>query len=83
MSVENKEIGWNNTPDIKKLLEKQDIDWALSWLGEVSNKTIENKEQELAGCFQIAEFTSQLNENETDRIQSILSQFLIPQNLPS
>lgn len=83
MSVENKEIGWNNTPDIKKLLENKDIDGALSWLGEVSNKTIENKEQELAGCFEIAEFTSQLNENETDRIQSILSQFLIPQNLQS
>lgn len=81
MSVENKIETGNNIPDIKKLLEKKDVDWALSWLWEVSKNTIENKQQELAWCFEIAEFTSNLDENQTNWLNSIFTKFLTPQNL--
>lgn len=83
MSVENKEITWNSLPDIKKLLENKDIDGALSGLWELSEKTIENKQKELAWCYEIAEFTRNLNQNDSyvEWVNNILSQFLTPQSL--
>lgn len=83
MSVENKEISWNNLPDIKKLLENKDIDWALSGLWEFSKRTIENKQEELAWCYEIAEFTRNLNQSDSyvEWVNNILSQFLTPQSL--
>ncbi len=81
MSVENKEIGWNNLPDIKKLLENKDIDWALAWLWEKTNANIEARKEDLHWELQIAEFTRWLNDSQTSWINDILSQFLIPQNL--
>ena len=83
MSVENKEIVWNSLPDIKKLLESKDIDGALSWLWNISKNTIENKQEELAGCFEMADFVSQLNDTQTQWINQTLSHFLTPQNLQS
>ena len=81
MSVENKIEAGNTLPDVKKLLEKKDIDGALSGLWEVSKNTLDNKQEELAGCLEIAEFTCQLNETQTDWVQNILAQFLTPQSL--
>lgn len=83
MSVENKIDTGKKIPDIKKLLEKKDIEGALSGLYEVSKNTLKNKQEELVWCLEIAEFTSQFNEIETNWVQSILAQFLTLQNLQS
>ena len=81
MSVENKEMGLNNLPDIKKLLENKDIEWALSWFSIKSTEIVNNRKEELKWNLELASFIQWLNEKETNWIDEILSNFLIQNNL--
>lgn len=82
MSIENKIETGNNNPDIKKLLEKKDINWALSWLSDISIKTVENKKEEFSGLFEVAHFSMNLQENELFRLEeNILKKYLQPKNI--
>lgn len=81
MSVENK-IETGNNPDIKKLLEKKDVNWALSLLWDISIKTVENKKEEFAGLFEVAHFIKNLQENELFILEeNILKKYLQPRNI--
>lgn len=74
MSVENKNDFWiQKLPNIKDLMNiwevnGVDIDNLLSWLSENSKNTIEAKQEELAWCFEIAEFTQWLDEEKTSLV---------------
>ncbi|MBW7954727.1 hypothetical protein H3C61_02855 [Candidatus Gracilibacteria bacterium] len=52
----------------------------LSSFGEKSNDFIKNREDELKGSFEIAEFLNGLGEEEISGIDNILSKYLIPKN---
>lgn len=81
MSVQEIQSGTSNITETKKILEKWDVNAALNNLLKVSEGTIENKKEELAGLFEIWVFTRNLNEENITNINDILSQFLTPQNL--
>jgi len=78
MSVENIKESGNNLPDVKKILEKKDIEWALAWLLDNSKKVIELKKEELAWCFEVAQFSMNLEKDELSRLEDILKKYLQP-----
>lgn len=79
MSAEKNEIQ-NSLPNVKELLQSWDIDKALNSVQINSQEVVEEKEQELAGMFELSQFVLALDEEKTDWLNAILSQFLIPQN---
>lgn len=79
MSAENKEIH-NSFLNVKELLQSGDIEKALHWVQINSQEIVEEKEQELAGMFELSQFVLNLEEDKTEWINAIFAQFLIPQN---
>ena len=79
MSAEIKEIN-NSLPNVKELLQSGNIEMALNWVQINSQEVVEEKKQELAGMFEMSEFVLTLNEEQTQWLDAILAQFLIPQN---
>lgn len=74
---------WFEVGAWKEALKKWDINKALSFLWEQTDLVVEAKKEELAGCYELAEFTQTLNQNEAyvSGVDNILSQFLSPQHL--
>lgn len=79
MSAEIKEIN-NSLPNVKELLQSGNIEMALNWVQINSQEVVEEKKQELAGMFEMSEFVLTLNEEQTQWLDAIFAQFLIPQN---
>lgn len=74
---------WIEMGASKEALKKWDINKALSYLGKQTDIVVEAKKEELAGCYELAEFTKNLNQNDdyVAWVDNILSQFLTPQSL--
>lgn len=76
---------WIEMGASKEALKKWDINKALLYLGKQTDIVVQAEKEKLAGCFELAEFIKNLNQNDdyVAWVDNILSHFLTPQNLQS